>query len=107
MSALEWVRNKANQQPVEFMTISPEEAGDSMIAGTWRVTRFHFKGKLPSKMIYQIRDEKAHDSLVKIFDGKKQVNETLQVGGQYRSDFNNCVFSRTEYELIESGSILA
>lgn len=107
MAALDWVRNKADKKPVEFMIVSPEDAGEATIAGTWRVTRWHFKGRLPSRMVFQLRDEQAHNKLEKTFDGSRQVNETLRIGGQYRSEFNNCEFSRTEYELVETGSIAA
>lgn len=107
MSALDWVRSKAGKRPVEFMTVTQTEEGEEALAGTWRVTRWHFKGRLPSRMVYQLRDEQAHNKLEKTFDGAKQVNETLKIGGQYRSEFNDCEFSRTEYERVETGSIAA
>lgn len=107
MSALDWLRGKADAKPVRFLTVSEADAGEATIAGTWKVTGWHFKGRLPSRMVFQLREENQNGKLQKTFDGKRQVEETLRLGGQYRSEFNNCEFWRTEYELIETGTVLA
>lgn len=96
MSALDWVRNKAAQTEIDTMEIPAESAGEGTKAGTWRVTRWHYKGTLPIKMAAQIRNEIC--KLVKIESGDIQTTETLKIGGQYRSDYNKCEFFRTVYE---------
>lgn len=100
MSALDWIRGKAVVYSVETMTVSPEKAEQGTKPGLWQVTRLHFKGRLPTKMVYSVKAELG--KLVKSFDGDKQVNEYLRVGGQYRSDFNNCEYSKTIYEFISA-----
>lgn len=98
MSALDWVRSKAAQTTVESMEIPVESAGEGTKPGTWRVTSWHFKGALPLKMAAQIRNEIG--KLVKVQSGDIQTNEVLRIGGQYRSDYNKCEFSKTVYEFV-------
>lgn len=98
MTALDWVRNKANQTTVESMEIPVESAGEGTKPGTWRVTNWVFKGTLPVKMAAQIRNE--FDKLVKVQSGDIQTNEVLRIGGQYRSDYNKCEFYKTVYEFV-------
>ena len=94
MSALDWVRNKASQTEVYTLDIESESEGTK--AGTWRVTRWHFKGTLPNRMAAQIRNEIC--KLIKTESGDIQTTETLKIGGQYRSDYNKCEFFRSVYE---------
>ena len=105
MNALDWIRDKAEVSGVETMTILPEQAGQGTKSGLWQVTRLHFKGRLPTKMVYSVKAELG--KLVKLYDGDKQINETLRVGGQYRSEFNNCEYSKTVYEFISEDGLTA
>lgn len=109
MGALDWVRSKVEARPVEFRTIVPESIDETekagTKAGTWKVTRYYFKGVLPYAMAKKIRAEKA--PLVNVAEGDSQISETLKIGGQYKSDFCKCEFFRTHYEFVETGSIVA
>jgi hypothetical protein len=99
MSALDWVRNKAAQTEIDTMEIPAESAGEGTKAGTWRVTRWHYKGTLPIKMAAQIRNELTN--VVNVQSGDIQTHEVLRIGGQYRSDYGRCEFSKTVYEFME------
>lgn len=81
--AIEWVRNNAKQ----FDQYELEVEGKKVIA-TW----FSFKGRIPTKMVYELRSQMGE---LIVSDSE---NEVLRLGGQYRSEFNNCVFTRTTYE---------
>lgn len=96
MSALDWVRGKAEHKDTKFLTISAESADAGTKPGLWRVDRWHFRGVLNSGMATGIRKE--FDKLEKTDSGDIQVNEVLRIGGQYRSEYGNCEFSRTVYE---------
>lgn len=100
MSALNWVRGKAKITE-EFMTITPEESARSGAKpGLWKVTRAFFSGNLPTRMAFQIRDERGQGKLINTHTETTQTVETLKIGGQYRSEFGKCIFSRTDYTWI-------
>lgn len=82
MSALNWVRNNAKQ----FDQYELEVEGEKFIA-TW----FSFNGRVPSKMVFDLKKELS--ALVVT----ETENEVLRVGGQYRSDFNKCAYTRAVY----------
>src|SRR5215217_7765647 len=90
MSALNWVRDKAEHKETEFMTITAESAGEGTKPGLWRVDRWHFRGVLGAGMATGIRKELS--KLVKVQSGDIQTNEVLRIGGQYRSEYGNCEF---------------
>ena|SRR6218665_2292959 len=99
MSALDWLRNKATVRPIEYMIVTEEDsASTGTKPGKWKITRSVFKGRLPTKMVFQVKGEYA--KLIKQFDGDIQINESIRLGGQYRSEFNNCEFFRTVYEFV-------
>lgn len=98
MSALNWVREKAVERETSFMDVPAESADEDTKPGKWKMTRWHFRGILPMKMAAQIRNETS--KLVKTHSGDIQTNEVLRIGGQYRSDYNKCEFSKTVYEFV-------
>src|SRR5215217_793155 len=99
MSALNWLRDKAEFRETTFMTIAADSGDEGTKPGLWRVDRWHFKGTLPNRMAAQIRNEL--DKLVKVQSGDIQTQEVLRIGGQYRSDYGRCEFSKTVYEFME------
>lgn len=100
MSALDWVRGKAEHKGTKFLTISAENADEGTKPGLWRVDRWHFSGVLKSGMATGIRKELG--KLASVQTGDIQVNEVLRIGGQYRSEYGNCEFSRTVYEWMSA-----
>lgn len=82
MSALNWIRNNAKQ----FDQYELEVEGEKFIA-TW----YGFNGRVPNKMVFDLKKELS--SLVVT----ETENEVLRVGGQYRSDFNKCAYTRAVY----------
>lgn len=82
MSALDWVRANAKQ----FDQYELEVEGEKFVA-TW----YSFKGRVPNKMVFDLKRELS--SLVVT----ETENEVLRLGGQYRSDFNECEYSRAVY----------
>lgn len=100
MSALDWLREKAKEQPESFMTIAPDQCDEGTKPGLWRIRRWHFKGRLPTKMVYQLKNRGTLGTLESVQSGDTQVNEVLRLGGQYRSEFNNCEFGRVVYEFV-------
>lgn len=93
MNALEWLRTKATKSETYDLAISAEDAAaNECEPGTYTVTRWHFAGRIPNRMVFELR--KLTGALV-VTDTE---NEVLRVGGQYRSDFNKCEFFRTTYE---------
>lgn len=100
MSALDWVRGKAEFKETSFLTISAENADAGTKPGLWRVDRWHFKGTLGAGMATAIRKELG--KLVKVESGDIQTHETLHIGGQYRSDYGKCEFSKTVYEWMSA-----
>lgn len=98
MSALEWLRSKAKEQPESYMTIPESEASEGNKAGLWKIRRSYFKGRLPTAMVYQLKNRGT--TLTKVESGDVQVLETLKLGGQYRSEFNNCEYWYTTYEFV-------
>lgn len=82
MSALNWIRKNSKQ----FDRYEIEVEGEKFIA-TW----FGFTGRVPNKMVFDLKRELS--SLVVT----ETENEVLRVGGQYRSDFNKCEYSRAVY----------
>lgn len=86
MTALDWIRNKAEIKTVEtFKTENGE---------TYRVTMSSFCGTLPSGMAAETR--KMLGSLV----SSDLETETLVIGGQYRSDYGRCEYVRNVYERV-------
>lgn len=83
--AIDWVRANAKQ----FDQYVLEADGAKYIA-TW----FSFKGRIPSRMVYELKSQ-----LGELITTDTE-NEVLRLGGQYRSDFNKCVFTRTTYEQV-------
>lgn len=98
MNALDWVRSKAEERETEIMVIEPEEAGEGTKAGQWLVKRWHFRGTLPTRMAYQIRDNLKTGKLERVETGDIQITENLRIGGQYRSDFGKCEYWKTIYQ---------
>lgn len=82
MSALDWIRKNAKQ----FDQYELEVEGKKFVA-TW----FAFNGRVPNKMVFDLKRELP--SLVVT----ETENEVLRVGGQYRSDFNKCAYTRAVY----------
>lgn len=82
MSALDWIRRNATQ----FDQDELEVEGVKYVA-----TLYRFKGRVPKKMVYDLTRELS--SLVVT----ETERERLLVGGQYRSDFNKCEYSRVVY----------
>jgi hypothetical protein len=82
MSALNWVRNNAKQ----FDKYELEVEGEKFVA-TW----FSFNGRVPNRMVFELQKELSG----LVVTGTE--NEVLRVGGQYRSDFNKCVYTRAVY----------
>ncbi|HAU74865.1 MAG TPA: hypothetical protein DCW88_04845 [Agrobacterium sp.] len=82
MSALDWVRKNAKQ----FDQYELEVEGKKFVA-TW----YSFNGRVPNKMVFDLKRELA--SLVVT----ETENEVLRVGGQYRSEFNKCTYTRAVY----------
>lgn len=82
MTALDWVRANATQ----FDQYDLEAEGQRYVA-TW----FKFEGRIPNHMVFELKRELTR--LVKT----ETENEVLRVGGQYRSDFNKCAYTRTIY----------
>lgn len=100
MSALDWVRGKAEARETKFIRIEAESADEGTKPGLWRVDRWHFKGTLGAGMATGIRKELG--KLVKVESGDIQTKETLRIGGQYRSEYGNCEFSKTVYEWMSA-----
>lgn len=86
MSALDWIRKKSKQ----FDQYELEHEGGNYLA-TWR----SFRGRIPNKMVYELRKE-----LPSLINTKLE-NETLRIGGQYRSDFNNCEYIHVVYTKVD------
>ncbi|MGV1985635.1 hypothetical protein ACQZ5N_03375 [Agrobacterium sp. 22-221-1] len=82
MSALDWIRKNAKQ----FDQYELEVEGKKFVA-TW----YSFNGRVPNKMVFDLKRELP--SLVVT----ETENEVLRVGGQYRSDFNKCAYTRAVY----------
>lgn len=85
MNALDWVRNAAKQ--IDQYEI--EVGGEKYIA-TW----FSFKGSVPARMVFELK------SMLSSLVVTDTENEVLRVGGQYRSDFNKCEFTRATYSKV-------
>lgn len=98
MSALDWVRSKAVERETRFLDVPADSNDEGTKPGKWKMTRWHFRGTLPTKMAAQIRNETT--KLVKVESGDIQTNEFLRIGGQYRSDYAKCEFSKTVYEYV-------
>lgn len=95
MAAIDWLRTKLETYAVEDMPVTPAEAeATGCLPGTYRVTRERFRGRLPYHMARDMK--RAPVALVRT----DTVNETLRLGGQYASEFGNCEFFRTTYELL-------
>jgi len=91
-NAIEWLRSKATVT-TDTMTVTPEEGAVSECApGTYRITRLHFRGTLPYAMVRDLRSAKLTKT--------ETVNEVLQIGGQYRSQYGQCEYFHTTYELV-------
>ncbi len=90
MTALDWVRSKA--AVTEIDTFSGDD--ENGVSRTYRVTRSVFKGTLPYRMARDIRKE-----LSSLIRADMHI-ETLHIGGQYRSDFGNCEYINSVYELL-------
>ena len=94
MTAIDWVRSKATQCEQYVLSIAPEEAVECE-PGDYQVTRWKFEGRVPYRMAQELR-KTAGATLVKT-DAE---NETLTVGGQYRSEEGNCRYYRATYEKL-------
>ncbi len=84
-NAIEWLRSKATTT-TDTMVITPEEATDCA-PGTYRITRQHFVGTLPTRMASTLKTTETE-------------TEQIRIGGQYRSDFGRCEYWHTTYELV-------
>lgn len=82
MTALNWIRDNAKQ----FDQYELEVDGQVFVA-TW----FSFNGRVPNRMVFEL--QKQLSQLVV----NETENEVLRVGGQYRSDFNKCAYTRAVY----------
>lgn len=82
MTALTWVRENSKQ----FDQYELDVDGEKFVA-TW----FKFEGRVPARMIYQLRDE------LKNLVVTETENEVLRLSGPYRSDFTKCAYTRTVY----------
>ncbi|QND42990.1 hypothetical protein HB770_21040 [Rhizobium leguminosarum bv. viciae] len=82
MTALNWIRENAAQ----FDQYDLEVEGEKFVA-TW----YRFNGRVPSRMVFELKKELS--ALVV----SETENEVLRVGGQYRSDFNKCAYTRAVY----------
>lgn len=91
-NAIEWLRSKATTT-TDTMVITPEEATDCA-PGTYRITRQHFSGTLPTRMAYEVR------KLASTLKTTETETEQVRIGGQYRRDFGRCEYWHTTYELV-------
>lgn len=92
MNAIEWLRSKATTT-VDTMVIAADEATDAA-PGTYKITRQHFSGTLPTRMAYEVR------KLAPTLKTTDTEIEQVRIGGQYRSDFGRCEYWHTTYELV-------
>lgn len=86
MNALAWVRSKATV----FSTDTFEHEGKTI-----RVTYSSFRGNVPPRMIFQLREQLSQLAN----DGDREI-ETLHLNGQYRGDFGKCEYIRSVYEQV-------
>lgn len=91
MAAIDWIRSKATQVQQYVLPISAEQAAASEIEpGNYRATQWKFEGTVPYRMAKELQGA----TLV----NTDMENETLRVGGEYRSEAGRCLYYRTVYE---------
>lgn len=88
MNAIDWMKDKAITRPVEFITVSADEADCADEVGTYKITRKAFSGFVP----YRMMKEAMKSPLVKT----ASTVETLLVDMKK----NHVEFSVTEYEKV-------
>lgn len=90
MSAIDWIRARAEIKHVDVWRIEPAEAESAdCMPGLWRATRWIFRGRVPARMRPQIQRE--YGRLVRT----ESAYESLTLDRHL-----NCEFIRSEYERI-------
>jgi hypothetical protein len=87
MSALNWIRDKADHKGTQFVYVSRNKADEGVKPGLWRVDIWQFIGVLNPNMVRGVKQAKLEKSEGEFI----RVNETLKIGAQ-------CEFSKTLYE---------
>ena len=92
MSAIAWIRERAQQAYQTENVLSAEHATDEYPAGTrYRETGFSFRGFVPHRMMRELRAAK--------LERTDLVTEQISFG-TYRSTANRCTYTRAEIEVI-------
>lgn len=87
MTALNWIRDKADHKGTQFVYVSRDKAAECVKPGLWRVDIWQFIGVLNSNMARGVKQAKLEKSQGEFI----RVKETLNIGAQ-------CEFSKTLYE---------
>lgn len=97
MTALEWIRSKAELVSAEVITLTDEYATDESPPGRYESRLYAFRGNLPRRMKRELLAASAAGELVTL----EHDSEQIQFPGQYKSDSNFCRYFRNTYTRID------